>query len=252
MAQRELIRLSRNPFAVVISLLMPFLFLVVLGTGLNTAVGSASDDTDYRTYLLPGVLVMVVLAPAVNTGVSIVWDRRAGFLREMLVAPVHRSALIAGICLGGALAATSYGGLMLLLAALFGITFDPFLLAPLLLELLVITLALTALGALAAVSITRIETFQAVVGLTMMPLIFLSGAVFPVSGLPGWLNAAVLANPLSYGVDALRRTLFPDLGASTGLDWGGWQPSVTLEIALIGALTLLALFTAARRFSRIE
>ncbi|MBD3009048.1 ABC transporter permease [Streptomyces sp. 5-10] len=251
MWQRELIRLSRSPVGLLMNLLTPLMFLMVLGTGLNSAMRDAGNDADFRSYFLPGMLLMVVQAPAVNTGVSIVWDRRAGFLREMLVAPVRRGALIAGICLGGATAATAYGALVLGIAGVLGVTYDPLLFAPVLMELLVTTLALTALGALAAVSITRIETFQAVVGISMMPLLFLSGALFPVSGLPGWLNGAVLANPLTYAVDAMRRTL-SNAGTGGGPHWWGWQPPVAVEMAFVGALSLVALATAARRFSRID
>ncbi|WAP59543.1 ABC transporter permease [Streptomyces sp. S465] len=255
MWQRELIRLSRNRIGSVMSLLTPLLFLLVLGTGMNSVTARAgADGTDYRTYLLPGAVLMVVMAPALNTGMSIVWDRHAGFLREMLVAPVHRTALISGICLGGATAATAHGVLLLMTAALFGATFAPLLLVPLVMELLAITLAFTALGALAAVSVERMETFQSVVGIAMTPLIFLSGAFFPSNGLPGWLQGAVLANPLSYATDAMRQTLATDGSGNTGagLHWAGWQVPVMLEVAALSLLALTALAAAARRFSRTD
>ncbi|MFI6585587.1 ABC transporter permease [Embleya sp. NPDC050493] len=252
---REVLRLRRTPVRVVFALMSPLLFLLVLGTGLTSAMESAGDDADYRVYLVPGVLLMAIQVPAVNTGVSIVWDRQAGFLREMLVAPVRRSALLTGICLGGTTVAVLHGILMLVFTASMGISVRPHLLALVLLELVVIAFTLTAGGILAAVCLERAETFQAVVGIALMPLLFLSGALFPVSGLPGWLNGAVLANPMSYGVDAMRRTLptgnFENV-AESGPHWWGWQPPVVLEIAGLALLACLTLTIAARRFSRIE
>ncbi|MFJ8689555.1 ABC transporter permease [Micromonospora wenchangensis] len=250
MWQREMIRLLGSPFGILLSLIMPLLFLVVLGAGLNAALAGAPD---FRAYFLPGVLLMVVQAPALNTGISIVWDRRAGFLREMLVAPVRRSALMTGICLGGATSATAYGFLMLCVAQLIGISYHPVRLVLVVLEMLVLALAFTALGALAAVSIKKIETFQAVVGLAMMPMVFLSGALFPVTALPSPLDRVVLANPMTYAVDAMRQTLVGgDRGMVGGPRWGGWQPPVSLEVVLVGVVAVSALVAAARRFSRVD
>ncbi|MEU8425043.1 ABC transporter permease [Micromonospora sp. NPDC048835] len=249
MWQRELIRLLRSPYGILLSLLMPLLFLVVLGTGMNATV---AGGVDFRAYFLPGVILMAVQGPAVNTGISIVWDRRSGFLREMLVAPVRRSALMTGICLGGATSATAYGAAVLATALLIGMTYQPARLVLVLMEMLVVTLAFTALGALAAVSVQRIEMFQAVVGTAMMPMVFLSGALFPVSVLPGPLNVLALLNPMTYAVDAIRRTLDDaTAGALPGPQWAGWQPPVALEVTLVGTVAMLAVVGAARRFSRV-
>ncbi|MFF4031468.1 ABC transporter permease [Streptomyces sviceus] len=254
--QREVTRLTRNPVRLAMGLLTPLLFLVVLGTGMSSSPGSAGDGMrQYRTFLYPGVLLMSVQAPAIAVGISIVWDRKSGLLRQMLVAPVRRGALILGVCLGGAAAGTVYGAMVVALAWVADIPYEPRLLL-VLPELALISLVFTSLAVLAAVAMKRIETFQVAVSLGMMPLLFTSGAMFPVGGLPGWLGFAVNVNPLTYAVDAIRRTL-PGIGAeyggrAAGPTWGGWSPPVALELGVIAAIASLAVLGAARRFSRAE
>ncbi|UNO44333.1 ABC transporter permease [Streptomyces sp. MST-110588] len=253
--RREMIRFGRNRLRIAMGLLTPLMFLFILGTGLNAALGSGGTAfQDYRAYLFPGVLVMSVQAPALAVGSSIVWDRQAGFLRQMLVAPVRRSALLAGTSLGGATSGACYGALVLALAGSVGIPYHPRLLLALL-ELALIAFAFTALGVVAAVCIKRIETFQIAVSLAMGPLLFLSGAMFAVGGLPGWLGIVVRLNPVTYGVDALRRTLPGNLdlgGTAKGPQWGEWTPPVLLEAGGVLLLALFALAVATRRFSRAD
>lgn len=253
--RREMTRFLRNRARLVMGLAAPLLFLFVLGNGIGSAGG---DLGHYQAFLFPGTLLMVVQGPAVAVGTVIVWDRQSGFLRQMLVAPVRRGAVLAGICLGGATTGALYALPVLALAGPMGLPYHPRLLL-VLAEVALLTFALTALGVSAAVCIRRPETFQIVSGLAMAPAMLLSGALFPVGGLPSWLGAAVLANPLSYGVDALRRTM-PAPGPTTsapawfhaGPEWWGWSPPVLLELALVAVPSLLLLLLAARRFSRID
>ncbi|GAB2755761.1 ABC transporter permease [Amycolatopsis magusensis] len=248
---RELIRFGRNRLRVAMGLVSPLMFLLVLGTGLGSMMGVSAG---FRSYLFPGVLLMAVQAPAITVGISIVWDRQAGFLRQMLVAPVRRGAIVAGLCLGGATTGTLYGALVLVLAGVAGIPYHPQLLL-VLAELALVAFTFTAMGVLAAVCIKRIETFQVVVNLALMPLLFLSGAMFPASGLPTWLGVAVNANPLTYAVDAIRRTLPGDAAHLPGADGPRWwdaAPPVVLEIGFVALLAAVALAVATRRFSRTE
>jgi ABC-2 type transport system permease protein len=250
MWQREWIRFSRNKMRILMGLITPMMFLLILGTGLNGTVGGA----DYRAYLFPGVLLMAVQSPAMAVGISIVWDRQSGFLRQMLVAPVRRGALLAGLCLGGATTGAVYGLLVLLVAGYAGIPYGPELLLGLL-EVALVAFTFTAIGVLAAVRIRRIDTFQIVVGIAVMPMLFLSGAMFPVGGLPTWLGTAVLLNPLTYGVDALRRTLPGDLdlgGGAVGPRWWDWAPPVLLEVGIVALIAFVALAAATRRFARAD
>lgn len=250
---REVIRLAANRSQVGLMLLNPLLFLLVLGTGLSTMVGAASGTDGYRAYLFPGVLLMAVQMPALSAGMSIVRDREVGLLRAVLVAPVRRSTLLVGKCLGSATAAALQGASLLVFAGFAGLPYEPALLLALLGELTLVSLTMTALVALAAVWIKRIETFQSALSLAMLPLFFLSGALFSVTGLPMWLTALTLANPLTYAVDALRQTVARSLPAdmvTTSPEWAGWAPPLGLELLVMCALGLAALALAARRFSR--
>ncbi|UUU31702.1 ABC transporter permease [Streptomyces sp. CA-210063] len=253
--RREMTRFLRNRARLVMGLAAPLLFLFVLGNGIGSAGG---DLGHYQAFLFPGTLLMVVQGPAVAVGTVLMWDRQSGFLRQMLVAPVRRGAILAGICLGGATTGALYALPVLALAGPMGLPYHPRLLL-VLGEVALLSFALTALGVSAAVCIRRPETFQIVSGLAMAPAMLLSGALFPVGGLPSWLGAAVLANPLSYGVDALRRTM-PDPDPTTaapawfhaGPEWWGWTPPVLLELALVVLPSLLLLLLAGRRFARID
>jgi ABC-type multidrug transport system, permease component len=250
--RRELLRLVHNRLQLSVMLVNPLLFLLVLGTGLDSMLGGAPGG-DYRRHLFPGVLLMAVQLPALGAGVAIVRDREAGFLRGVLVAPVGRGTILVGACLGGATAATAQGAVLLALAGLAGLPYRPVVVALLLGELALIAFTMTVLSALVAVFVTRMETFQTLLSLAMMPLFFLSGALFTVDGLPGWLTALTLANPLSYAVDALRRTAalaLPPDQAPAALALAGWTPPVALEIVVMLLAGLLALTLAARRFAR--
>ncbi|SHN47905.1 ABC-2 type transport system permease protein [Cryptosporangium aurantiacum] len=239
--RREMLRLVRNPMHIVLMLMNPLLFLFVLGGGLNGVIRGG----DYQQFLFPGILVMAAQAPALGVGSSIIRDREIGFLRGMLVAPVSRGTLLIGKCLGGATVATVQACLLLCFAGVVGMSYRPTVLAALLVELAVVALALTTAGAFIAVVVRRTETFQAVLGLATMPLLFLSGALFPPSGLPAGLHVVSLINPLTYAVDALRRTS----GGPALVTWGGWIPPVALELLMLAAAGVLALAMGARRFA---
>lgn len=254
--RREMTRLRHNPLRLVMGLVTPLLFLVVLGTGLEAAsstLGKAQLN-DYRAYLFPGALVMSVQAPAIAVGISLVWDRRLGMLRQMLVSPFPRSSIVLGLALGGATTGAVYGLALLAVGGIAGVRYTPMLLV-VLVELLLVSLLFTSFGLLAAVTIRQVDTFQIVVNLSLMPLMFFSGAMFPPNGLPGWLDTVVKLNPLTYGVDAVRRTLpGPDVLTSeqTRLMLGDWNPPVYAELGVLAALTAAVLSLATYRFSRTQ
>ncbi|MEF9906380.1 ABC transporter permease [Streptomyces sp. P9-A2] len=254
--RREMTRLRHNPVRLAMGLVTPLLFLVVLGTGLDAASSSLGKAqlNDYRAFLFPGVLVMSVQAPAIAVGISLVWDRRLGVLRQMLVSPFPRSSIVLGLALGGATTGGIYALMLLSVGGIAGIRYTPMLLV-VVLEMLLVSLMFTALGLLAAVTIRQVDTFQIVVNLSLMPLMFFSGAMFPPNGLPGWLDTVVKLNPLTYGVDAVRRTLpGPDVLTSeqTRLMLGDWNPPVIAELGLLAAITAVALGLATYRFSRTQ
>ncbi|MFE4359784.1 ABC transporter [Kitasatospora xanthocidica] len=252
--RREMTRLRHNPVRLIMGLVTPLLFLVVLGTGLDAASSSLGKAqlNDYRAFLFPGTLIMSVQAPAVAVGISLVWDRKLGMLRQMLVSPFPRSSIVLGLAFGGATTGAVYGLMLLSVGGIASIRYTPMLLV-VLLETLLVSLMFTSIGLLAAVTIRQVETFQIVVNLSLMPLMFFSGAMFPPNGLPGWLDTVVKLNPLTYGVDAVRRTLpGPDILTSeqTRLMLGHWHPPVVAELGLLVAITAAALGVATHRFAR--
>jgi ABC-2 type transport system permease protein len=256
--RREMLHFVRDRTGTFVSLLQPLLFLFVLGVGLaRLFAGSGSGSaSDYLTFLFPGVLVMAAQPAAISAGASIVWDRESGFLREMLVAPVRRGTLLTGKCLGGATVATCQGTVVLASAGLIHIPYKPGLFAMLLAELALTAFAMTVLGAVVAVLIQRARTFTTVLSVLMTPLIFLSGLMFPITAMPRWMTWLTLFNPLTYAVDAMRRTVAgyrPPRHASSlfePVSWGGRHPQPVLELALVAGFALVALLIAARRFAR--
>ena len=211
--RREMIRFRRDRLRAVTSLIQPLLFLLVLGTGLSSlARGSFPSGVNFKTFIFPGVLAMSVLFTAVFSAASIVWDREFGFMREMLVAPVSRSAIVIGKCLGGATIATVQGVIMLALAGLAGVPYNALLFLTLIGELLLLSFTITAFGVMMAARITQFQAFMALTQMLVMPLFFLSGALYPLAGLPGWLSVLTRIDPLTYvvGPDAARGVLAPE------------------------------------------
>jgi ABC-2 type transport system permease protein len=251
---REVIRLTRNRMRIVMGLVTPLMFIVVLGTGIESVGGTAVVMEHYRTFLFPGMLMMAVQSPAMGVGISIVWDRQSGFLRQTLAAPVRRFSLLVGLCLGGATAGALYGFLVLLVAPYAGMSYSPRLLLGLGVVVL-IAFTFTSLGILAAVTIRSVDTFEVVVSLSLTPLLFLSGAVFPPNGLPGWLGTVVLVNPMTYAIDATRRVLPGDFfldGMSQSPRLWGWTPPVWAELLMVLSLALVTLAAATRKFSKAQ
>jgi ABC-2 type transport system permease protein len=258
--QRDLIRFLQDRPRMVVSLVQPVLFLFVLGTGLSTLASSGTGGLDLRTFMFPGVLAMSTMFTAMFSAASIVWDREFGFLREMLVAPVRRSAIVIGKCLGGATVATVQGVVILCLAGAVGVPYSPALLLTLVVELLVLSFTLTSIGVMAAARIRQIQSFMAVSQAIIMPMFFLSGALYPLGNLPTWLHLLTRIDPMTYAVDPMRRAVFAHLdlpaGVHTalapGLTWGSWTVPPLLELAVVAIIGLVALGVAMAEFRRVE
>ncbi|WP_405719007.1 ABC transporter permease [Streptomyces sp. NBC_01537] len=256
---RELLRFWSDRLRIVTALIQPLLFVFVLGTGLGSLTRGV-PGVDFKTFVYPGALAMSVLFTAVFSAGSIVWDREFGFLREMLVAPVSRTAIVIGKCLGGATTATAQGVVVLALAGPVGVPYDPLLMLKLLGMMALLAFTLTAFGVMMA---ARIATFQGFMGLTqmlLMPLFFTSGAMFPLSGLPAWLTWVTRLNPLTYAVDPIRRTVFDHLDITAaaraayapGVSWGSYHVAVWLELMIVAAVGLLMLGVASLEFRQAE
>ena len=257
--QREMIRFGRDRSRIISSLVQPVLFLFVLGTGLASLIAS-NGDVDFRTFLFPGVLATSVLFTAAFSGISMVWDREFGFLREMLVAPVTTSAILTGKCLGGATVATLQSLIILALAGLVGVPYDPVMMVELVGLLFLMAFMICALGLFLSARIKQVQSAMPLVQLTITPLMFLSGSLFPLSNLPGWLHVATTVNPMTYAVEPIRSTVFDHLDLSPaaratfdpGITWGGWQVPVPVQVAIVAGACLVLLGLAVARFARTE
>jgi ABC-2 type transport system permease protein len=258
--RRDMIRFFGNRAQTMTWLVQPLLFLFVLGSGLQSLSAASSGGVDLKTFIFPGVLCVAVLFPAMISAASLVWDRELGFLREMTVAPVSRTSIILGKCLGAATIAASQGVIVLALAGLVDVPYDPVLIVGAFGLLVLLAFAVTAFGLLVAVTIKQAQTFTWIMQLVVFPMVFLSGALYPVAGLPTWLEVLNRLSPLTYAVDPMRHLVFDHLDVSEtarqtldpGVTWFGWQVPPLLEVGIVLLLGIAMLGAAVWRFSRTE
>jgi ABC-2 type transport system permease protein len=258
--RRELIRFASDRMRIVTSLVQPLLFLFALGSGLQTLSAASTDGVDLKTFIFPGILCIAVMFTAMFSAASLVWDREFGFLREMMVAPIRRSSIVVGKCLGGATVASLQGVIVLALAGLVHVPYDPVLILGLFGLQLLLAFAITAFGVMVAIRIKQIQTFMGVMQMIVMPMFFLSGALYPVSGLPQWLGVLNRIDPLTYAVDPMRRLVFNHLDISDaarqtldpGVTWWGWHLPALFEAAMVLVLGLAMMGVAIWQFTRTE
>jgi len=238
---RQLKRYFRSRSRIIGSLGQPLLFLVALGFGLGPVFKQAGRG-DYLHFLVPGIIGMSILFSSVFSGIEIIWDRQFGFLKETLVAPVSRFSIMLGRTLGGATVATMQGSIVFAISLVAGFRPAHWALVPAALPvMLLIALLFTALGTGIASLLEDMQGFQLIVNFLIMPIFFLSGALFPMQGLPKAMAVVAACDPLSYGVDALRAVLI-----GTGVS--GLGPNV----AILGCLALALLGIGSYLFSRIQ
>jgi len=238
---RQLKRYSRSRARIIGSLGQPLLFLVALGFGLNPIYKKAGAG-NYIEFLAPGIIAMGVLFSAVFSGIEIIWDRQFGFLKETLVAPTSRIYIMIGRTLGGATVASFQGIITLLLSLLVGFRLENIGFLPVTFAFIfLIALLFTAFGTAIASVLEDMQGFQLIMNFLVMPLFFLSGALFPLQGLPEALKIVAQIDPLSYGVDALRITLvnISHFGLFT-------------DFLVLGVITILILIVGSYLFSRIQ
>ncbi|MFN2463787.1 MAG: ABC transporter permease [Candidatus Dormibacteria bacterium] len=214
---RDTIRFLRDRFRLVASLSQPLLYLVIFGTGLSSSLGGGragsfgGSGINYKQFLFGGIIGMSILFISIFSGMSVVWDREFGFLKEVLVAPINRSAVAVGKTLGGATQAFTQGLILLLLAPVAGVKLTPLAVVQLIPLMFLLGFSLTAMGVALGSRMRSMQGFQGVMNFLMMPLFFLSGALFPLAGLPAWMTVLTRLDPLAYGVDPIRKVI---LGAS--------------------------------------
>ncbi len=237
---RQIKRYLRSPARIAGSLGQPLLFLIALGFGFGPIFQKAGGG-DYLQFLVPGVMAMSILFSSTFTGIEIIWDRQFGFLKETLVAPVSRLTIMVGRTLGGATIAVFQGTIVLLLATLFGFRFDPAMVLPALGIMLLVALLFTAFGTAIGSVLEDMQGFQLIMNFLLMPLFFLSGALFPLNGLPEALTVIAAVDPLSYGVDGLRALL-----------GGAAHFGLLLDIAVLATATTAFLILGSALFARIQ
>ena len=253
---RDLLRFWRDKARLFTSFIQPLFFLVIFGTGLSSATLLTGElsSYDYKQFVFPGIIAMIVLFTSIMWGVSIVWDREFGFLKEVLVAPISRTSVALGKTLGGATIATFQGTLMLIFAPLAGVSLSVTTVIMLIALMFVFALSLTALGIFAASRIRTMEGFQVVMQLLLFPLFFLSPALFPSENLPSWLGALVRFNPVSYGVDALRQVVLSSTeeGYTSAITLFDHSMSVAEDIGIVALFGILMICLAVWSFGAQE
>jgi len=238
---RQIKRYLRSKSRMIGSLAQPLLFLVALGYGFGPIFQKAGEG-DYVQFLVPGIIGMSIIFTAIFSGIEIIWDRQFGFLKETLVAPVSRVNIMLGRTIGGATVAVSQGIIVFLISLLVGFHPVNWLLVPVaFLVMLLTALLFTALGTMIACMLDDMQGFQLIMNFLIMPLFFLSGALFPLSGLPSAMSIVARFDPLSYGIDAFR-VLFTGTG----------HFGLAVDISVLFAVTAVFIAFGSWLFSRIE
>jgi ABC-2 type transport system permease protein len=258
---RDILRYWRDRWRLVASLAQPLLFLVVFGSGLSSALGRGSlfgapGSFTYIQFVYPGIIGMAILFTAIFGAMSIVWDREFGFLKEVLVAPIDRWAVAIGKALGSTTQAMIQGLILLVLAPFVGVKLSVLTVIELIPLAAVLAFGLSSFGVALASSMKSLQGFQVVMNFLMMPMFFLSGALFPLTNLPGWMTVLTRLDPASYGIDPLRRVVLADSGGSSALverfalTINGQALAIPLEAGIMLAFGAVMLGIAVVMFQR--
>jgi ABC-2 type transport system permease protein len=238
---RELKRYVRSRVQIVVSLGQPCLYLLALGFGLGPVFRQAGQGS-YLQFMAPGIIGMTVLFSAVFSGIAMLWDRQFGFLKETLVAPVSRLQIMIGRTLGGATVAIIQGTLILVICLIAGFRPHSWIAIPVaFLFVLLIAVVFAALGTAIGSMLKDMQGFQLVMNFLVMPIFFLSGALFPLANLPLAMKIVTRLDPLSYGVDGLRGALIQN-----------WHFGAAMDVGMLAVIGVLLLSLGAHLFSRIE
>jgi ABC-2 type transport system permease protein len=257
---RDVLRFSRDRARLLVSLAQPLLYLLIFGVGLSASLGGGlglPPGVTYLQYLYPGVLGMAVLFTAMFSAMSVVWDREFGFLREVLVAPIKRSAVAVGKALGGATQAMVQGVLLLVFAPVVGVKLSVVGVLELVPLLFVLAFVLTSLGVVLAARIQSMQAFQTVMTFLVMPMFFLSGALFPLTNLPAWMTVLTRFDPVAYGMAPIRKAVLDGAGVPaavldrfTAITIGSYTLPAALDVAVLLAFGAVFLGTAMRVLRR--
>lgn len=262
--RRDCLTFAREKGRILSMIGQPLLYLLVLGKGITGTMSlNHASHVEYVKFMYPGIIGMSLLFTSLFSAVSIIWDREFGLLKEVLVAPVSRWAVAFGKCCSGATIATGQSAILILMAPIAGIAVSIQVFVLLILLSFLISFAVTGVGVALASSASSIQTFQMISNFCLMPIFFLSGAMFPMGSAPLWIQSLMFVNPLTYGVDGLRNILFsstvttgangePSLLLNTAREAGlvRWTLSMDVTVVLVVGAVLAALGTLA--FSRTK
>jgi ABC-2 type transport system permease protein len=251
LCRRELVRFLRQRHRIIGALATPIVFWLLIGGGMSHSFKSdaSTNGGGYMEYFFPGTILMILLFTAIFSTISIIEDRREGFLQSVLVAPVSRMSIVLGKVLGGTVLAFGQAFIFLLLAPTVGIhmTLMGFLAS--LLMMLILAFALTALGFCIAWRMSSTQGFHAIMNLFLMPMWFLSGALFPPGGAAGFIRAVMMINPLTYGMEALRRAMYWGTSGYSTSHMPGFGVCLAISVVFAVALMLLASVIAQKRIA---
>ncbi len=247
---RDILRFFTDKARIIGSLGQPLLFLFIFGGGIASAMsGLGGGAFDFKQFMYPGIIGMSVLFTAVFSAMSIVWDREFGFLKEVLVAPVSRTSVAFGKVAGGASVATFQGAIILILAPMIGIKLTLVQVVWLLLIMLLTAAMMTAFGILLAARQKSTEGFQVIMQFLLMPMLFLSGAFFPLTDIPLWMEILAKLDPVTYGVDALRQVTLSESVPAKAIEAISIAP-LHVDIAIMSVVFVAFLIPAVLLFSK--
>jgi ABC-2 type transport system permease protein len=241
---REVKRYLRDRVRIISSFFQPLLWLVIFGAGFRFS--GQIGGLNYQEYIFPGIIGQALLFTSMFMGISVIWDKEFGFMKEILVAPISRVSIFLGKMIGDSTDALIQGTIVFFLGILLGIKIDPITFLACIPVMLLITFGLVSIGLTIASFMGSLESFGAIQSFINLPLFFLSGALFPTTGpsIPEWLQIASKVNPLTYGVDALRTLILGE----------AWQPLQALHVnlAIVGVFDVIMIIIGTWAFARMK
>jgi ABC-2 type transport system permease protein len=259
---RDVLRFWRDRTRLGASFAQPLLYLLIFGVGLSSSLGRGAltgagvpSSFGYLDFMYPGIIGMAVLFTAIFSAMSVVWDREFGFMREILVAPISRSAVALGKALGGATQATIQGLVMLIFAPVIGVHLSLLSVIEVIPLLFVLAFSLTCFGVAISARMRTMQGFQVMMNFLMMPMFFLSGSLFPLSGLPGWMTVLTRFDPVAYGIAPVRSAILggdglpqPVVDRFSSVTIAGHMVPLLLDVVLLLAFGAVMLAVAMRSF----
>jgi len=250
---RDMLRFWRDRVRLIGAIVLPLLFLFVFGSGVGGMMGAMSPGVNFAQFIFPGVIGMTVLMTSFMSGVSVVWDREFGFLKEVLVAPISRASVAAGKTLGAATIALIQGAIILLFAPLVDFPLSPTTIALLLPAMFLLAIAMGSFGVLLATRIRTMEAFQAIMPMLTFPMIFLSGVFYPIEQGPHWMSIISKINPATYGTTIIRQVAMRGTpGAVFQISLFGHTMSLWNNVGVLAAFAALMILLAMRSFGSQE